>query len=65
MLEVEHKHNFLKKTHRINDKSVKERVKNQTINKIPNQQQSWMPPILCCAIWPVPLKEGRLHYAPL
>ncbi len=33
MLEVEHKHNFLKKTHRINDMSVKERVKNQ-IKKI-------------------------------
>jgi len=33
MLEVEHKRNFLKKTHRINDKSVKERVKNQ-IKKI-------------------------------
>jgi mRNA-degrading endonuclease RelE of RelBE toxin-antitoxin system len=33
MLAVEHNHNFLKKTHRINDKSVKERVKNQ-IKKI-------------------------------
>jgi len=33
MLEVEHKPNFLKKTHRIKDSSVKERVKNQ-IKKI-------------------------------
>jgi len=33
MLEVEHKPNFLKKTHRIKDCSVKERVKNQ-IKKI-------------------------------
>ena len=24
-----------------------------------------MPPNLCCAIWPVPLKEGGQHYAPL
>ena len=37
MLEVEHKHNFLKKTHRINDKSVKERVKNQIKKILENQ----------------------------
>jgi hypothetical protein len=25
----------------------------------------WMHPRLCCAIWPVPLKEGGQLYAPL
>ncbi|KAF5431588.1 mRNA-degrading endonuclease RelE, toxin component of the RelBE toxin-antitoxin system [Candidatus Methanophagaceae archaeon] len=38
MLAVEHKHNFLKKTHRINDKSVKERVKNQIKKIIENPE---------------------------